>query len=135
MTFERLRYKNRERCEQFHPLESWTPSQWANAMGGEVGEVSAEVLAIVAALAAKSGAVGNLGKKMDRIWPANQFKVAMNRPEESRMADLTEKAGRELGDVIIYADLLATRLGLRLEDCVRESFNVKSSDLGITAIL
>lgn len=31
--------------------------------------------------------------------------------------------GKELADVVIYADLLATRIGLSLGTCVREKFN------------
>jgi len=32
-------------------------------------------------------------------------------------------AGKELADIVIYADLLASRLGLDLGDCVRDKFN------------
>jgi len=113
MTFDRLRRTNAERCEQFHPLDSWLPSQWSNAMAGECGETC------------------NLTKKMDRVWPSNQFKVAMNKTEDQRMEDLIAHCGREIGDVILYADLLCSRLGLKLEDCVRESFNQKSDELSI----
>lgn len=28
-----------------------------------------------------------------------------------------------IGDTVVYLDLLAQRLGLRLEDCVRDTFN------------
>jgi hypothetical protein len=113
MTFDFLRAKNLERCERFQPLDAWLPSQWSNAMAGECGETC------------------NLTKKMDRMWPANQFKVNMNKTEDQRMEDLVAKAGLEIGDVIIYADLLASRLGLKLEDCVRQSFNDKSDVLKI----
>lgn len=34
-----------------------------------------------------------------------------------------EDCKKELGDVIAYADLVATRLGLKLEDCIRDKFN------------
>jgi hypothetical protein len=80
-------------------------------------------------MAGETGETCNLTKKMDRIWPANQFKVAMNKTEDQRMEELVAKAGLEIGDVILYADLLASRLGLRLEDCVRQSFNNKSVQL------
>lgn len=38
--------------------------------------------------------------------------------------------GKEIADVVIYADLLAARLGLRLGDLVRMKFNQKSRDIG-----
>jgi hypothetical protein len=31
---------------------------------------------------------------------------------------------------VIYADLLATRIGRRLEDCIREKFNITSDKIG-----
>ena len=34
-----------------------------------------------------------------------------------------ENIGKELADIVIYADLLAARLGLSLETCVRDKFN------------
>ena len=115
MRFEELQLKNKLRCEQFQPLDSWLPSQWSNAMAGECGETC------------------NLTKKMDRIWPANQFKLNMNiKDEDKRMEDLISHTELEIGDVIIYADLLATRLGLKLSECVKKAFNNKSKELGIT---
>jgi hypothetical protein len=39
-------------------------------------------------------------------------------------------AGIELGDTVIYADLLAKRLGLTLEDVVLMAFNNKSNEIG-----
>lgn len=111
LTFQQLRDTNLSRCERFHPLDEWRPSQWSNAMAGESGEVC------------------NLTKKMDRVWPSNQFKVAMNKTEDQNMLDLTLKVALEIGDVLLYADLLAARLGLSLEQCVREAFNNKSIQL------
>ncbi len=42
----------------------------------------------------------------------------------------TEAAGKELADVVIYADLLATRMGLRLGDLVQQKFNEVSDRIG-----
>jgi len=40
LTLKRLRKVNLKRCEAvFHPLDSWTPSDWATALAGEVGEL------------------------------------------------------------------------------------------------
>ena len=39
MDFKDLRSMNVARCtEVFHALENWTPTDWSNAMAGEVGE-------------------------------------------------------------------------------------------------
>ena len=40
LTFDRLRETNVARCEDvFHPLASWSLTEWALAMIGEAGEV------------------------------------------------------------------------------------------------
>ena len=40
LTFKELRKANTKRCEKhFHKLESWTPTDWACALAGEVGEL------------------------------------------------------------------------------------------------
>lgn len=112
LDFETFRMTNRARCEAYaQPLEGWLPSQWSNAMAGEVGEAC------------------NITKKMDRMWPGNQFKQAWNKPEDSRINELNEKLLREIGDVVIYADLLASRIGTTLEECVRTAFNEKSEEI------
>ena len=113
LSFDEFRETNRARCEEMaQPLDGWLPSQWSNAMAGEVGEAC------------------NITKKMDRIWPANQFKQSWNKPEDQRMEELRERLKREIGDVVIYADLLASREGLTLEECVRTAFNEKSVEIG-----
>jgi NTP pyrophosphatase (non-canonical NTP hydrolase) len=39
LTFNQLREANVTRCEQrFHPLDDWTPQEWACALAGETGE-------------------------------------------------------------------------------------------------
>jgi NTP pyrophosphatase (non-canonical NTP hydrolase) len=39
LTFDELRLANVERCETaFHPLDAWSPSDWAMASAGELGE-------------------------------------------------------------------------------------------------
>src|SRR5438132_10255212 len=81
VTFADLKKKNRERCEEvFHFIDSWSPTDWACALAGEVGEAC------------------NLIKKMRR-----------GDPKITRI-----DVGEELADVVIYADLLAQRLGLDL---------------------
>ena len=116
LTFIKLKKINRERCEEYlHPLNSWLPSQWSNAIAGEVGETC------------------NLTKKLDRLLDPS-MKINMNKPQDLNKSNLIERIKQELGDVVIYADLLATRLGLDLGDCVKESFNNKSHELGLFKI-
>lgn len=131
MTFEELRLKNKERCESaFHSVDEWKPWDWTNAIGGEVGEACSEGLTLLTAIAAKAGAASNLTKKMARVWPANQFIKNWNKPEDQRITELEDRLADELADIIIYADLLATRIGRSLGDCVRRKFNAKSEEIG-----
>jgi len=40
LTFKQLRMANRTRCEgAFHPIEEWSPTDWACAAAGEMGEL------------------------------------------------------------------------------------------------
>ncbi len=113
LSFDELKAVNRLRCETaFHSVDAWAPWEWSNAMAGECGEAC------------------NITKKMNRIWPANQFKQNWNKPEDQRMAELEAHLADELADVVIYADLLATRIGRSLGECVREKFNAKSDEIG-----
>lgn len=41
-----------------------------------------------------------------------------------------ERTGQEIADTVIYADLLAQRLGLSLGDIVVKAFNAKSIEVG-----
>ena len=40
LSFQRLREANVERCnDAYHPINSWSESDWATALAGECGEV------------------------------------------------------------------------------------------------
>ena len=96
LTFERLRMANVTRCNAiFHGLHDWSPTDWATAVAGEVGEAC------------------TLIKKL-------------------RRGDFVdwEEIGHELADAVIYIDLLAARLGLDLEDCIRRKFDEVSARRG-----
>ena len=81
--------------DAFHPINHWSPTDWACAFAGEVGEAC------------------NLIKK------------------RRRGEDIpTQDIAYEIADAIIYADLLAARLGISLEDAVREKFNIVSDRVG-----
>jgi NTP pyrophosphatase (non-canonical NTP hydrolase) len=104
LTFERLREANVARCEDvFHPLKSWSLTDWACAMAGEAGEAC------------------NVVKKTHR----GDYRAD---PKKAK-SDLAA----ELADVVIYLDLLAARAGIDLGDAVIEKFNrvshVRGSDV------
>ena len=102
LTFERLNRKNTVRCESsYFPINDWSPTDWACAMAGEVGEAC------------------NLVKKLRRLDDSDMEPIERDQTIEI----LHEKIGKELADVVIYADLLATRLGLNLGECVVKKFN------------
>lgn len=89
LSFNELRKANVARCEDaFHPVDSWSPTDWGCAMGGECGEAL------------------NLVKKA-------------RRGEKIPVEDI----GKELADIVAYADLLAERLGIDLGRAVRDKFN------------
>lgn len=96
LTFERFRETNLKRCEKhFHKLEDWSETDWCCCLAGEVGELC------------------NFVKKRKRKingkpLPKNAF---------------LEECKKEIGDAGAYLDLIASRLGFRLEDCIRDKFN------------
>lgn len=113
LNFLTLAVTNLKRCENhFHKVTDWKPWEWSNAMAGECGEAC------------------NITKKMDRIWPSCEYKQNWNKPEDQRMEELKERLGKEIADVVIYADLLATSLGYNLGDLVIQKFNEKSDEIG-----
>jgi len=98
---------NLQRCLRWHPqgIESWSLSDWAVALAGEVGELC------------------NVIKKLNRIrdgLPGNK-----ESPEQ-----LLANLGPEIADVFLYLDLLCRRAGLVLESAVRDKFNATSQRLG-----
>lgn len=135
LDFDELRRINVRRCEEvFHPLNSWTPAEWATAMGGECGEAL------------------NFTKKLKRMTEKDT-PFALRRFRGHSMSDRpcslcgddgchlpakvrTEKEdtireiGKELADVITYADLFAASLGINLGEVVREKFNEVSARYG-----
>lgn len=113
LAFAELRAVNVRRCEAaFHPISAWSPTDWACAFAGEAGEACNEV------------------KKLRRLDGADQD---LDTPNER--ARLSEKIGKELADTIIYADLLAARLGIDLGGAVRAKFNEVSGRRGCTITL
>lgn len=101
MNLYKLRIANVERCEQvFHPLNHWSPTDWACAMAGEAGETC------------------NAVKKLRRLDDGT------NTAKDPRTeAEHLESIASEIADTIIYCDLLAARLGIDLPDAIRRKFN------------
>jgi NTP pyrophosphatase (non-canonical NTP hydrolase) len=113
LSFEELRKANVARCEDvFHPVNGWSPADWAVAFAGEAGEACDAV------------------KKLKRHYDGTN--TAKDRKTEE---DCIHDIANELADTIIYADLLAARLGIDLTKAVRNKFNVVSirmnSDIGL----
>lgn len=109
MTFDQLRRVNLTRALKWHPegLSSWSFGDWYAALAGELGELNAELLKM-----------GDTIKKLNRLRDNIHSKNAGGDFEA-----LQQKAKDEIGDVATYLDLLATRLGFDLEDCIRDKFN------------
>lgn len=95
--FAEFRKKNVERCvAAFHPIDAWTPADWAVAAAGELGEAL------------------NIIKKMRR----GDLALA-DLPDRRKLA-------LELADAVTYIDLLAERCGIDLGKAVRDKFNIVS---------
>lgn len=106
LTFARLHAVSYARALRWHPngLEEWNIAEWTNAMAGEAGEAC------------------NAAKKLRRIeckmQQADGDSVAPKTLDEAR-----RKVGKEVGDTVIYGDLVARQAGMTLEECVVLAFN------------
>lgn len=100
ITLDAISAVNLARCLRWHPagINSWSLSDWAVALAGEVGELC------------------NVVKKMNRV---RDGLIGNKVPSESLRPELAD----EIGDVYAYLDLFAQALGVRLQDCVRNKFN------------
>lgn len=111
LTFEALRTANVARCEEsYHPIDDWSPTDWACAMAGECGEACNEV------------------KKLRR---AETSKIDRNMERTDRINLIAD----ELADLIIYVDLLAARLDIDLSHAVMSKFDLTSSKIGSSQLL
>ena len=110
-----LRQANVKRCEQsFGSCKAWSPADWSNAMAGEAGEL----LEVLLPLIVKTNSICNLTKKVQR---GDDISL--------------EEVGKEIADVVIYADLLSHRLGIDLSDVVRKKFDEVSARVGSDVLL
>lgn len=101
-----LRQANRARQEFWGGSSNWTLADWSNALAGEVGEACNVVKKI------RRPQLGTIGNDADAPRYFHQLEA-------------------ELGDVLIYLDLLADAAGLDLSICVSRAFNEKSEKLNM----
>lgn len=101
---------NHMRCLRWHPdgINSWSRSDWAVAMVGEAGEAC------------------NIIKKMNRLRDG----LVGNHGDDANAELLKAKLGKEIADVVIYCDLMATAEGLDLSTLIRDKFNEISARNG-----
>lgn len=111
LTFSQLRNANLDRCENGfkHELNSWSVSDWGVATAGEAGEMCNEIK--------------KLRRHEDKL-------TAFGNNPRTRL-EAVARIAIELGDMILYADLLAASLGLTLEAAVIRAFNAKSKECGL----
>lgn len=109
LTFDHLREVNTERCEEsFHPIEDWSLTDWGCAAAGEMGELCNSI------------------KKIRRLETGAHWQ-----PSDASLP-LMQMAADEMADVVIYLDLLATRMGIDLGEAVKKKFNETSKKVGST---
>ena len=104
--FSDLRKANLARQAHWGGSDNWTLADWSNAVAGEVGEAC------------------NVVKKLRRP----ELGTVGNEYDASVYRDQLES---EIGDVLIYLDLLANAAKLDLGECVSRAFNEKSAKLNM----
>jgi len=113
LTFSTLRAVNAQRARRWHEgfpdaidePSDWTGADWSNAAAGEMGEAA------------------NVVKKLRRLETGIRQAEQGSEPDDAYRAMLLQKLAKEIGDTVIYLDLLATFYGLQMEDCVTGAFN------------
>lgn len=117
ITFGQVRAANtireREMEKEFWHSHTWSVAEWTNALAGEAGEAC------------------NIAKKIIRMYPAYCFPLTT----EQKSTDLHEALAKELADVVLYADLIANKLGIDLGATVVAKFNEVSERIGSTVRL
>lgn len=106
LSFEELSSVSFDRAKRWHggDIHEWSVNDWLTAFGGEAGEAL------------------NAGKKHRRILSGLQQHG--NVPADLEAAE--EKIMEELAESVIYADLVARRLGRSLADAIVKKFNAIS---------
>lgn len=110
LTFDGLHQVNVSRALRWHPggISEWSVNDWLAAMGGEAGEAL------------------NAGKKHRRLLGG----IQQHGDTPKDLAAAEERIMEELADVVIYADLVAARLGRSLTQAIVAKFNAISEREG-----
>lgn len=114
LSFKHLAATNLTRAQRWHKvggLLEWNAAEWSNAMAGEAGEAC------------------NATKKLRRIECKMQ-QADGDTPAPKTLEEAAQKVLKEVGDTVIYGDLLCQRVGGTLEDAVRLAFNSVSDREG-----
>lgn len=106
LTFADLRAANEARQAHWGGSDNWTLADWSNAVAGEVGEACNVVKKI---RRPELGTTGN-GKDVSTYYTQLES---------------------EIGDVLVYLDLLAKKAGTTLDRAVMRAFNEKSEALNM----
>lgn len=115
LNFWQLRLANQGRCNGcFAPVENWSPTDWACAAAGELGEAC------------------NLIKKLRRLDSSMSLQSLRNTPKKEV---ILKKLPSEIAGTIIYLDLLCIRLGIDLGEAVRKEYNKVSRRVGSSSRL
>jgi NTP pyrophosphatase (non-canonical NTP hydrolase) len=112
LNFGHLRTTNAARCNTcYHPINSWSPTDWGCAVGGEAGELLNKV------------------KKLRRLEDGldKPYNVGVDRNL------LMLAISKEAADTVIYTDLLMTRLGMSLGFAILTKFNETSDQYSFPA--
>lgn len=111
-TFNELRLLNTKRAERWHGphSEPWTGADWSNAMCGEAGETA------------------NAVKKMRRL----ETHVHSNNPAQPTDVQIArDMIAKEIGDTLLYLDLLAAHYEIDLGETLCKVFNQVSEREGL----
>lgn len=109
LNFGQLAAVNATRALRWHRPENggireWNIAEWTNAMAGEAGEAC------------------NAAKKMRRIECGMQ-QHGGDSGVPAGINDAKVKILKEVGDTVIYADLVCQRIDMTMEEAVRYAFN------------
>lgn len=125
LTFDSLRKMSKARSDAWGGMGlSWSKADWSNAMAGESGELDEAVLDLVMITLSKSAKVGQIANAVKKLR-RHETNISQSKGPTTPEAALA-RIKAEIGDVATYLDLLATHCGLRLEDCVRDTYNAVS---------
>jgi NTP pyrophosphatase (non-canonical NTP hydrolase) len=108
LTFDELRKNNVARCEyHYHSVSDWTPTEWLMCVTGELGEVAHAM------------------KELRRLRDSDDGDI------DAHKQNLKD----EIADVAIYLDLLASSMGIDMEDAIRKKFNRTSAKIGASQVI